>query len=120
MPIFCISIEIQLCHDPDGVLAMAKQTSMVHVRMDDQLKTQASETLEAFGLTVSDAVRILLTRVAREGTLPMGLTTDPEAYNVWFREKVQEALDEARPGMSHQRVMDETQALIDQKRNAHR
>lgn len=99
---------------------MAKQTSMLHVRMDDQLKTQASETLETFGLTVSDAVRILLTRVAREGTLPIGLTTDPEAYDAWFRAKVQEALEDARPGVSHQRVMDETQTLIDQKRNAHR
>lgn len=99
---------------------MAKQTSMLHVRMDDQLKTQASETLETFGLTVSDAVRILLTRIAREGTLPIGLTTDPEAYDAWFRAKVQEVLDDARPGMPHQRVMDETQALIDQKRNAHR
>lgn len=99
---------------------MAKQTSMLHVRMDNQLKMQASETLETLGLTVSDAVRILLTRVVREGALPIGLTTDPEAYDARFRAKVHEALEDARPGVPHQRVMDETQALIDQKRNAHR
>lgn len=33
------------------------------------------------GLTVSDAVRILLTRVAAEGGLPAGLTADPDAYD---------------------------------------
>lgn len=44
---------------------MATQTSMLHVRIDDELKTQAAETLAKFGLTISDAVRILLTRVAR-------------------------------------------------------
>ena len=71
---------------------MAARTSMLHVRVDDQLKAQATETLARFGLTVSDAVRILLTRVAREGALPVGLTADPDAYDAWFRAKVQEAL----------------------------
>jgi toxin ParE1/3/4 len=46
-------------------IEMATQTSMLHVRIDDELKTQAAETLAKFGLTISDAVRILLTRVAR-------------------------------------------------------
>lgn len=91
---------------------------MLHVRVDEQLKTQASETLEHFGLSVSDAVRILLTRVAKEGALPAGLAADPEAYDVWFRAKVQEALDDPRPSVPHQQVMDEAQAVIDAKRNA--
>jgi len=93
---------------------------MLHVRVDDQLKTQASETLEHFGLSVSDAVRILLTRVVKEGALPAGLTVDPEAYDAWFRAKVQDALDDPRPSVPHQQVMDEAQAVIDAKRNAHR
>lgn len=97
---------------------MAKHTSMLHVRVDDQIKAQASETLEKFGLTVSDAVRILLTRVAKEGALPAGLTADPDAYDAWFRAKVQEALDDSHPAVPHQQVMDETQALIDQKLRA--
>jgi len=46
------------------------------------------------GLTISDAVRILLTRVAKEGALPMAFATDPTAYDAWFRTKVQEALDD--------------------------
>ncbi|MBN4688527.1 type II toxin-antitoxin system RelB/DinJ family antitoxin, partial [Escherichia coli] len=71
---------------------MAAQTSMLHVRVDDKLKAEAAETLATFGLTVSDAVRILLTRVAKEGGLPAGLTADPDAHDAWFRAKVREAL----------------------------
>jgi DNA-damage-inducible protein J len=62
---------------------------MLHVRVDDRLKTEATERLSNVGLTISYAVRILLTRVAREGALPAGLAVDPDAYDAWFRAKVQ-------------------------------
>ena len=91
---------------------------MLHVRIDDELKTEAAEKLASFGLTVSDAVRILLTRVTKEGGLPVGLTADPEAHDAWFRAKVQAALTDDKPAVSHQQVMDEAQALIDGKRSA--
>lgn len=97
---------------------MAPQTSMLHVRIDERLKTQATETLASFGLTVSDAVRILLTRIATEGALPAGLTSDPAAHDAWFRAKVQEALADPRPPVAHTHVMDEMQTLIDAKRRA--
>lgn len=92
-------------------------TSMLHVRVDDKLKAQATETLAGFGLTLSDAVRILLTRITKEGGLPAGLTSDPETHDVWFRNKVKEALTDTRPTVSHQQVMDEAQALIGRKRH---
>ncbi|WZB69095.1 type II toxin-antitoxin system RelB/DinJ family antitoxin [Achromobacter xylosoxidans] len=97
---------------------MAAQTSMLHIRVDDKLKADAAEKLAGVGLTVSDAVRILLTRVVKEGALPAGLTVDPEAYDAWFRAKVQEALADTRAPVPHQQVMDEAQALIDRKRRA--
>jgi len=97
---------------------MAAQTSMLHVRVDDKLKSDAAATLADFGLTISDAVRILLTRVVKEGALPAGLTADPDAYDAWFRAKVQEALTDTQPPIPHQQVMDEAQALIDKKRRA--
>lgn len=97
---------------------MAVQTSMLHVRVDEQLKAQATEVLANVGLTVSDAVRILLTRVTREGGLPAALVTEPQAHDAWFRAKVQEALADDRPAIPHQQVMDEAQALIDRKRRA--
>jgi DNA-damage-inducible protein J len=89
---------------------------MLHVRVDDELKADAAEKLANFGLTISDAVRILLTRITKEGSLPVGLIVDPETYDTWFRDKVKEALADTRPAVSHQQVMDEAQQLIDRKR----
>ncbi|MAX77648.1 MULTISPECIES: type II toxin-antitoxin system RelB/DinJ family antitoxin [Sulfitobacter] len=97
---------------------MPAQTSMIHVRVDDQLKAQASDVLSGVGLTLSDAVRILLTRVAAEGGLPAGLTADPDAYDAWFRSKVQEALDDPKLTTPQAQVMQDAQALIDKKRRA--
>jgi DNA-damage-inducible protein J len=45
-------------------------TEMVHVRVEKRIKIQAAKTLAAMGLSVSDAVRVLLTRVAVEKVLP--------------------------------------------------
>jgi DNA-damage-inducible protein J len=45
-------------------------TEMVHVRIDKRIKTKAAKTLAEMGLSVSDAVRVLLTRVAAEKALP--------------------------------------------------
>ena len=97
---------------------MPAHTSMLHVRVDDGLKSRAAEALAGVGLTLSDAVRILLTRIAAEGGLPAGLTVDPDAYDAWFRVKVREALDERHPSTPHDRVMSDAQALIDAKRRA--
>lgn len=48
-------------------------TTMVHIRLDENVKAQATETLAAMGLSVSDAVRVFLTRVAAEKQLPFAL-----------------------------------------------
>jgi DNA-damage-inducible protein J len=48
-------------------------TTMVHVRVDEQVKAQATETLAAMGLSVSDAVRVFLMRVVAEKALPFAL-----------------------------------------------
>ena len=48
-------------------------TSMVHVRVDETLKAQATETLALMGLTVSDAIRVFLTRVVAEKELPFAI-----------------------------------------------
>lgn len=48
-------------------------TTMVHVRVNEQLKVQATEALSAMGLSVSDAVRVFLTRVVADHGLPFAL-----------------------------------------------
>lgn len=45
-------------------------TTMVHVRVDEKVKENAAKTLAAMGMSVSDAVRIMLVRVAAEKALP--------------------------------------------------
>jgi len=45
-------------------------TTMVHIRVDDKVKEKAAKTLAQMGMSVSDAVRMLLVRVAAERALP--------------------------------------------------
>lgn len=49
------------------------QSSMIHIRVDDKVKAEAAEALAAMGLSVSDAVRLLLKRVAAEQAFPLEL-----------------------------------------------
>jgi DNA-damage-inducible protein J len=44
------------------------------------------------------------------------MATNPDAYDTWFRSKVQEALADTRPAVPHRQVMVEAQARIDRKR----
>ena len=46
---------------------------MVRVRVDEHIKTQATETFAAIGLTVPDAIRVFLTRVVADQQLPLAL-----------------------------------------------
>ena len=43
---------------------------LVQTRIDGAIKEEAAAVLAAMGLTVSDAVRLLLTKIAREHALP--------------------------------------------------
>lgn len=44
--------------------------TVVRARVDGHIKEEAAVVLAAVGLTISDAFRMLLTRVAREKALP--------------------------------------------------
>jgi DNA-damage-inducible protein J len=45
-------------------------TAFVRARIDETLKEEAAAVLAEMGLTVSDVVRIVLTKVARDKALP--------------------------------------------------
>jgi len=64
--------------------------ALVQTRIDGTIKEEAATVLAAMGLTVSDAVRLMLTRVAREKTLPF----EPLTPNL----ETIEAMREARRG----------------------
>jgi DNA-damage-inducible protein J len=61
--------------------------TMLHVRVDDQTKEQASSALEAMGLSVSEAVRVFLRRVAVEQAIPFAI----KVPNATTRAAIEEA-----------------------------
>lgn len=64
--------------------------ALVQTRIDGAIKEQAAAVLATMGLTVSDAVRLLLTRIAHDHALPF----DPLIPNA----ETVEAMKEARRG----------------------
>lgn len=67
---------------------MSAHTSMLHVRIDDDLKARATDALSAMGLSTSDAVRLLFHRIAADQAFPLELKV-PNA-------ETRAAIDEAR------------------------
>lgn len=78
--------------------------ALVQTRIDPEVKERAAAVLGELGITVSDAVRILLTRTANEGALPFSLAKNAAEHDAWFRARVQEALDDTRPAAPHLQV----------------
>ena len=54
-------------------------TAFVRARIDETLKNEAAAVLAEMGLTVSDVVRIALTKIAREKALPFEMRTPNRA-----------------------------------------
>jgi DNA-damage-inducible protein J len=53
--------------------------SVVRARIDEHIKAEAAAVLETMGLTVSDAFRMMMVRIAREKALPFEpLAPNPE------------------------------------------
>ena len=66
------------------------QNSIVRASVDENIKREATEVLADVGLTVSDAFRLLLTRIAKEKTVVF----DPLIPNA----KTIAAMNDAREG----------------------
>jgi DNA-damage-inducible protein J len=58
-------------HAPQEKIMAA--SAMVHVRVDEKVKAEATQMLAEMGLSVSDAVRVFLMRVIAEKQLPFAL-----------------------------------------------
>jgi DNA-damage-inducible protein J len=63
---------------------------VVRARIDENIKNEAEAVLAAMGLTVSDAFRLMMTRIAKEKALPF----EPLVPN----KKTIAAMKEARKG----------------------
>ena len=66
-------------------------TTMVHIRIDEKVKADAAKALASMGMSVSDAVRMLLIRVAAEKALPFEVRV-PNAATV----KAMQAADQGK------------------------
>jgi DNA-damage-inducible protein J len=86
-------------------LTMAHST-MLHVRVDEETKMQASEALATMGLSLSDAVRILLKRVVNDQAFPLEL----KVPNAQTRAAMEEARALMKTGTAR---FDAADALID-------
>ena len=75
---------------------MTAQTSMLHIRVDDDIKEQATQALTAMGLSVSDAVRLFLRRVVIDQAFPLELKV-PNAETL-------AAMEESRAMMAQRRA----------------
>ena len=60
--------------------------ALVQTRISEELKAEAAAILAAMGLTVSDAVRMMLVRVAHDGSLPFEPLVPNEATVAAMRE----------------------------------
>lgn len=82
------------------------QSSMLHIRVDDETKIQATAALAAMGLSMSDAVRIFLKRVVNDQAFPLELKV-PNA-------ETRAAMEEARAMMkARQARFESADALLD-------
>ena len=52
---------------------MAAVNTYVRARIDSATKARAADALEAMGLSISDAIRLLMLRVANEQRLPFAI-----------------------------------------------
>ena len=75
---------------------MAAHSSMLHVRIDDELRSRAIAALGAMGLTASDAVRLLFHRIVADQAFPLELKV---------------------PNAASRRAIAETEAMIAENRS---
>ena len=75
---------------------MNAHSSMLHVRLDNELKAKATEALAAMGLSASDAVRLLFHRIAVDQAFPLELKV-PNA-------ETSAAIEEARTMIAQRRA----------------
>ncbi|KTD19508.1 type II toxin-antitoxin system RelB/DinJ family antitoxin [Legionella israelensis] len=65
---------------------MANVDTYVRARIDSETKMRAADALEAMGLSVSDAIRLLMLRIADEKRMPFEVRVPNKATRDAIRE----------------------------------
>lgn len=88
-------IHMPLTYDmPVALWEAPMATEMLHVRLDEKIKQQATAAFELMGLSISEGVRVFLHRVAVEQAIPFAIKVPNAATRA--------AMEEAR-GLSRAR-----------------
>lgn len=78
---------------------MNAQTSMLHIRVEDDIKEQATEVLSALGMSMSDAVRLFLRRVVIDQAFPLELKV-PNAETLAAMKESHKLMTQGRTGFA--------------------
>ena len=83
---------------------MAK-TETLHIRVNEQVKANAEETLDMLGISISEAVNMFLCQVNLTGGLPFAVKLPaPERIIVRSKSDLESKLDEAEDNLRAGRV----------------
>jgi DNA-damage-inducible protein J len=83
--------------------------AVVRARVDEQIKEKATAVLAKMGLTVSDVVRMTLTRVANDSALPFEL----KVPNAETRAAMEEAREMMKSGQARFKNAEEMFKALD-------
>ncbi len=72
--------------------------AQISLRVDDDVKRGAEQTLTDIGLSMSTAINVFLRKVAREGRIPFELTADPffTESNMRYLESIMQDVKEGK------------------------
>src|SRR5437667_12341737 len=70
-------------------------TTSLHIKLDNTIKTQAQQTADELGLSLSSVVKVLLKQLIRTRQLSVGLDEEPTEY---FEQLMKEADEDFREG----------------------
>ena len=91
---------------------MAK-TDTIHIRVNEETKNNAEQTLAMLGLTISDAVNMLLCQVNLTGSLPFQVQLpSPQNVIVNSRADIERKLNEAEQDIADGNVSAADEAFV--------
>lgn len=83
--------------------------AQISVRVDDEIKRGAEQTLDDIGISMSTAINVFLRKVAREKRIPFELTADPfySEANITYLEGIVRDIKNGRAHFSEHELIED-------------
>jgi addiction module RelB/DinJ family antitoxin len=90
----CIDIALKTRYNAHEVIFYMTKNETLHIRVNDMVKASAEKTLDRLGLSISEAVNMLLHQITLVGGLPFEVRVPlaPESVTVRNKEELYEKL----------------------------